>query len=121
MTETIEQKQQRLDKLKAQQSALLNKAKEIQKRISRVQSAEKSKRKKQDDHTKILLGVAIAAAVKKNPQALAVLKEAVKSLPAKDQGFLAEESEYWAELSGSPKPAVQSKGAKPPVFPGSTK
>jgi alkylhydroperoxidase/carboxymuconolactone decarboxylase family protein YurZ len=121
MTESVEQKQQRLEKLKAQQTALLNKAKEIQKRIGRVQSAEKSKRKKQDDHTKILLGVALAAAVKKNPQALTLLKEAVKGLPAKDQGFLAQESEYWAELNGGANPAVQSEAAKTPKLHGGVK
>lgn len=101
MTETVEQKQVRLERLRAQQQALLDRAKAVQKRIQRTESAEKSKRKKQDDRTKLVLGVAIAYAAKKNPQAMVVLKDAVRGLSAKDQGFLLEESALWAELTGS--------------------
>lgn len=98
MQETIEQKQARLDKLRAKEQELLAKAKQVKQRIARAESAEKAKRKKQDDRSKLVLGVAILHAAKKDPRVLATLQEAARWLPQKDRDFLEGESALWAEV-----------------------
>jgi len=106
VAETVENKQQRLDKLKARQQALLDQAKEVARRIARAESAEKAKRKKQDDRTKMLLGIAILGAAQKNPQVLAVLREAVNGLKPQDRDFLTRDSDLWLEVQRA-KPTAQ--------------
>lgn len=121
MTETVESKQQRLDKLKAQKQALLERAKAVEKRIARAESASKAKRKSQDDRTKTLLGVAILGAARKNPQLLAALNNAVQGLTQKDRDFLTGESELWRELNtvartpSAPAPATHARPENPHV------
>ena len=119
MAETVENKQQRLDKLKARQQALLDQAKEVAKRIARAESAEKAKRKKQDDRTKMLLGVAILGAAQKNPQVLAVLREAVNGLKQQDRDFLTRDSDLWLEVQRAkpPVPPAQVMGSSPQAEP----
>ncbi|MFM0140881.1 hypothetical protein [Caballeronia grimmiae] len=109
MTETVESKQQRLDKLKAQKQAILERAKEVQKRIARVESASKAKRKSQDNRTKTLLGVAILGAARRNPQLLAALNNAVLGLTQKDRDFLTGESELWREVNTAAAPTAPAQ------------
>ncbi len=110
MAETIESKEQRLKKLKERQQELLERAKEVGKRIARAESAEKSKRRKQDDRTKLLLGVALLEAAQKNVHLRATLKDVVRILKPNDRTFLTEQSALWAEFEA----AGQEVKAAPP-------
>ncbi|SEP48229.1 hypothetical protein SAMN02787149_1379 [Pseudomonas sp. Snoq117.2] len=103
MSETVESKQQRLDKLKAQQRALLERAKAVEQRIRRAESAEKSKRRKQDDRTKLLVGVALLEAAQKNTHLRTMLREAIRVLKPADRTFLTEQSALWAEFEAQGK------------------
>lgn len=98
MAETTQQKQERLDRLKARQQALLDRARSVQRKIARAESVDKAKRKKQDDRTKLIVGVAILNAAQRDARILSVLREAIRGLTSKDQGFLAQESTLWAEV-----------------------
>jgi hypothetical protein len=98
VSETVESKQQRLDKLKAQQRALLDRAKAVELRIRRAESADKSKRRKQDDRTKLLVGVALLEAAQKNAHLRTMLRDAVRVLKPADRTFLTEQSALWAEF-----------------------
>ena len=107
MPETIDQKQARLEKLKAQQQALLERAKAVQKRIARAESADKERRRKEDNRTKLLLGVAVLEAAKYNDQVRQALLEAVPKLRDNEREFMLNESALWAELLSQWSPAEQ--------------
>ena len=117
MSETVENKQQRLDKLKAQQRALLERAKAVEQRIRRAESAEKSKRRKQDDRTKLLVGVALLEAAQKNAHLRTMLRDAIRVLKPTDRTFLTEQSALWAEFEAlgqadravSPRPDTKTE------------
>lgn len=111
MTETVESKQQRLDKLKAQQRALLDRAKAVELRIKRAESVDKSKRRKQDDRTKLLVGVALLEAAQKNAHLRTMLRDAVRVLKPADRTFLTEQSALWAEFEAL---GQEAKPVQPP-------
>jgi hypothetical protein len=83
-TGSVETKEARLNKLKARRRALLDRAKILELRIKRAESAEKRTRKKPDDRTKLLLGVAIS-----NPPRSTPLRAQVDRarLPVPDSGI----------------------------------
>jgi hypothetical protein len=83
-TGSVETKEARLNKLKARRCALLDRAKILELRIKRAESAETRTRKKQDDRTKVLLGVAIS-----NPPRLIPLRAQADRarLPVPDSGI----------------------------------
>ncbi|WP_075358505.1 hypothetical protein [Caballeronia sordidicola] len=85
MTETVEQKIQRLDKLKAQKQTLLDRAKAVEKRIARAESTEKTKQRKQESQIKLLLGVAILGAAQRDRNVFSALSKAVEGLSEKDR------------------------------------
>jgi len=54
----------------------------------------------------MLLGIAILGAAQKNPQVLAVLREAVNGLKPQDRDFLTRDSDLWLEVQRA-KPTAQ--------------
>ncbi|WP_175983315.1 hypothetical protein [Caballeronia zhejiangensis] len=115
MAETIESKEERLQKLRARQQALLDKAKAVQKRIERAESVQKAKTKKSDDRTKLLIGVAVLELAKTNPVLQKMIRESVRVLKPQEQTFLTEQSGLWAKFEELSKeaspPAPQSRFA----------
>ncbi|WP_250442266.1 hypothetical protein [Caballeronia sp. AZ1_KS37] len=103
MTESIESKEQRLQKLRERQQALLDKAKAVQKRIERVESVQKAKTKKSDDRTKLLIGVAVLELAKTNPHLQKMIRESVRVLRPQEQTFLTEQSALWATFEALSK------------------
>lgn len=116
MAETVEQKNERLAKLKARQQALLEQAKEVGKRIARTESADKSKRRKQDDRTKLLIGVALLESAQKNAHLRTMLRDAVRVLKPNDRTFLTEQSALWAEFEALDR-ETKAATAQPDIKP----
>lgn len=111
VAETIESKEQRLQKLRERQQALLDKAKAVQKRIERAESAQKAKTKKSDDRTKLLIGVAVLELAKTNPTLQKMIRDSVRVLKPQEQTFLTEQSGLWGkfeELSKEAAPTAQN-------------
>lgn len=111
MAETVESKQQKLDKLKARQQALVAQAKEVGKRIARVESAENAKRRKEDNRAKLLLGVAIFEAAKVDPAVRQILISAARKLRPNELKFLIGESRLYAELLDQQRPGNGQQAA----------
>lgn len=113
MAETIENKEQRLQKLKERQQALLDKAKAVAKRIERAESATKAKRRKDDDRTKLLIGVALLEQAQTSPQLQRMIQTCVKVLKPRDRTFLTEQSELWSEFEKMAKEAEPNAPKQP--------
>lgn len=99
----------RVDKIKAQKMALLEKLKELQKEESKAASADKQLRRKSDDRTKLLFGIAAMAYIRDTPAAGMLIAHQAEKLSPSDRKFLAT-SELWKEL-GLPVPTQDA--AKP--------
>lgn len=111
MSDTVENKQARLERLKAKQQELLDRAKAVQKRIARAESADREKRRKEDNRTKLLLGVAVLEAAKYNAQVRQALLDAVPKLRDNEREFMLNESELWAELLAAWSQAAHNHAA----------
>lgn len=113
MAETIESKEQRLQKLRDRQQALLDKAKAVQKRIERAESVQKAKTKKSDDRTKLLIGVAVLELAKTNPTLRKMILDSVRVLRPQEQAFLSKESVLWTQFEELSKEAMHVTAQQP--------
>ncbi len=91
-----------VDKLKARKQALLDRLRELEQKEKQAVSAEMQARRKADDRTKLLLGIAAMAYIKDTPAAGAEIARFAERLSPSDRRFLAT-SALWKEL-GLPTP-----------------